>query len=612
MERLEATELLQTWCNRLLDYQLSEPQDSLIAGGIICPACGRIHGRCGDSVFPLVTMATLSGDHRYMDAAEKVFEWSERMVRPDDSYNNDTNSEWRGITVFAAQQLGETLHHHGEHLPKHFRKRIEERFLRSMDFLYDHILDIGGNINYPVTCAGTMALAYYLTGKLRYKEKAQELVYIALEHITEEGLLFGEGKIRDYTSIKGCRPIDMGYNVEESLPALVAFGHYMEDEDFLRSLIPIFDKHMEFMLPDGAWDNSFGTRNNKWSYWGSRTSDGCFWGFGYMSRYNPVYKRGVLKNLELMKSCTHDGLLYGGPMFVEASEPACIHHTFCHSKALAALVMDEEFWGSDLDGETLPLPIEEMDPVTYYPSLDLHRIAYGGWIADVSGYDVEYTKEGHGTGGALTLLWHEQLGPLMVGTMTDYSQVEPNNMQLPAYTKEIALTPRLEKNIRGIAYRSINDKQGHVQVNSGGKKSPIELVAKGVFVNKEQEGIEGLTARYRMQYSFDNTIVHISMGVSDGAANAYLPIIASYEEMVTRVSNRCYRIQKKEGTIELTCNRPFRILDEFHKKRELGKERKEYQSVSTRVFNPVGGFLAIPFIGDVDEQDDIHWTLQII
>ena len=33
--------------------------------------------------------------------------------------------------------------------------------------------------------------------------------------------------------------------------------------------------HMEFMLPDGAWDNSWGTRNYKWSWWGSRTSDGC-------------------------------------------------------------------------------------------------------------------------------------------------------------------------------------------------------------------------------------------------------------------------------------------------------------------------------------------------
>lgn len=32
--------------------------------------------------------------------------------------------------------------------------------------------------------------------------------------------------------------------------------------------------HLEFVLPDGAIDSSFGSRVNKWTYWGSRTSDG--------------------------------------------------------------------------------------------------------------------------------------------------------------------------------------------------------------------------------------------------------------------------------------------------------------------------------------------------
>jgi hypothetical protein len=30
------------------------------------------------------------------------------------------------------------------------------------------------------------------------------------------------------------------------------------------------DTHLEFMLHDGAWDNSWGTRNFKWTYWGNR------------------------------------------------------------------------------------------------------------------------------------------------------------------------------------------------------------------------------------------------------------------------------------------------------------------------------------------------------
>ena len=39
--------------------------------------------------------------------------------------------------------------------------------------------------------------------------------------------------------------------------------------------------HLEFMLPDGAWDNSWGTRNYKWTYWGSRTSDGTVPGISF-------------------------------------------------------------------------------------------------------------------------------------------------------------------------------------------------------------------------------------------------------------------------------------------------------------------------------------------
>ena len=72
------------------------------------------------------------------------------------------------------------------------------------------------------------------------------------------------------------------------------------------------------MLPDGAWDNSWGTRNNKWSYWGSRTSDGCQPGYGLLAKKSPEFAEAVRRNTRLLKACTHDGLLHGGPMFNSA------------------------------------------------------------------------------------------------------------------------------------------------------------------------------------------------------------------------------------------------------------------------------------------------------
>ena len=69
--------------------------------------------------------------------------------------------------------------------------------------------------------------------------------------------------------------VDLGYNVEESLQSLVLYGLLEQDEEVLATVTKALTTHAEFMLPDGAWDNSWGTRSYKWTYWGSRTSDGC-------------------------------------------------------------------------------------------------------------------------------------------------------------------------------------------------------------------------------------------------------------------------------------------------------------------------------------------------
>ena len=80
---------------------------------------------------------------------------------------------------------------------------------------------------------------------------------------------------------------------------------YGRDENALmvndRELLSIVERsmntHLEFMLPDGAWDNSWGTRSFKWTYWGGRTSDGFMGGYyamacassGVPGGYSPQY-----------------------------------------------------------------------------------------------------------------------------------------------------------------------------------------------------------------------------------------------------------------------------------------------------------------------------------
>ena len=52
----EADELLAEWVETLLTYQINHKNASL-NGGLLCPACARVHGRCGDAVLPLMYIA---------------------------------------------------------------------------------------------------------------------------------------------------------------------------------------------------------------------------------------------------------------------------------------------------------------------------------------------------------------------------------------------------------------------------------------------------------------------------------------------------------------------------------------------------------------------------
>jgi hypothetical protein len=88
-ERLYA-ETLRTWRDGLLARQVTEMRDTAFYGGLLCPSCAFIHGRCGDAVYPLLRMAHTTGETKYVRAAMRVHEWSQaRVSRADGSWIND-------------------------------------------------------------------------------------------------------------------------------------------------------------------------------------------------------------------------------------------------------------------------------------------------------------------------------------------------------------------------------------------------------------------------------------------------------------------------------------------------------------------------------------------
>ena len=159
-----------------------------------------------------------------------------------------------------------------------------------------------------------------------------------------------------------------------------------------------------------------GTRNNKWSHWGSRTSDGCQPGYGLLAKKSPEFAEAVRRNTRLLKACTHDGLLHGGPMFNSAKEPPCVHHTFCHAKALAAL-LDLGWAEETIETGTESLPSDRRCGVTEFPSVHVRLIGKGRGGPRYRITMWSTARRAMPREVAVTLLWHERLGPVFTGTM---------------------------------------------------------------------------------------------------------------------------------------------------------------------------------------------------
>jgi hypothetical protein len=604
-ERLYAG-LLQTWCDGLLARQITEFTDPSFHGGLLCPACGLIHGRCGDSVYPLMRVAHSTGDEKYLRAALAVHEWSERTVsRADGSWVNDVSlSPWQGITVFHAIALAEALEHHGSILDADVRTKWTQRLASAAKFLDGFITIETGNVNYPVTAS----LAFVLCGRIlrneHYVERGRGLAHQVLEQMTADGFLFGEGHPLRGVTAKGCRPVDLGYNVEESLPSLALYSQLAEDKVVEERVVAAMKTHLEFMLPNGAWDNSWGTRNYKWSWWGSRTSDGCQPGLVLMADKDARFREAARRNTELMAACTHAGLLYGGPDYYAHGDPACIHHTFTHAKALAT-VLDRGSFAAEPSAPA-KLPRDEAYGLKSFPVIGTRLAAIGPWRATVTEYDWEYVEDvqaggggdsggGHASGGALSLLYHCGLGPVLVASMTKYAMIEISNQQEYRDGPHMTLTPRIECAGKE-PFTSLDDLKAIVTaVETDGA---IVFEAKGQMLTTGHKAVPGDGIVYRLAYRLSDAGVDVVASVSGGGPapmRLIVPVIARQDDSVEQPDAQTVRIAKPKGTVMVRTD-----------------ATNGFESVpKERTFNLVPGFEAVPLVVVFEERKETRVRIEV-
>lgn len=566
MERV-CKELLQTWSQDMLKLQIKDTGNSRLDGAIICPACGMIHGRCFEAMYPFLYMAESSQDEVWVRAAEQLFQWAERVVsQPDGSFVNDSDGDWKGTTVFNVIQLADCLLYHRGVLSEQTELTWKIRLKKAAEFLYTFDAIINNNINYPISAA----LALYECGMVledeRFMKKAETMASIAEKMLTEHDLLFGEGTPYFQKSSRDCNCVDIGYNVEETLPALALYGKLSGNASAFEVAEKALLAQLDFMAADGAWDNSFGTRNYKWTYWGSRTSDGCALGYLLFADKYPEFALAAEKNLNLLKQCTYDGLLTGGPHYQAAGQAACVHHTFTHAKVLAG-VLDQNLC-VDVSSETL-LPRQQKEGIRYYPEIETWLVKFSSMVATVTAYDWEYQLGGHVSGGTLSFLHHSQAGTLLCASMGQYVRRERNNMQVPVGVRHECLALRIEFQIGEILYSSIYE--DCVQVLA----EETRITARGCLKDIHHKGPTDRELPYMISYEWGNNSLHVNAEFDEGIL--ICPLISRNDEAVeVQENHKQIRIQKGQSCVCLNA------LEEV--KLPYGTER---------IFNLVPGFQAL-------------------
>jgi hypothetical protein len=581
-----AIKLLEQWCQGLVAHQTYSPDNPITHGGIYSPGDDAYPGRSADAVLPLLWMAKHTNDSKYAEAAKLVYDWEQHNCWSEElgCWFNDPNrpNSWKGITVFAAMTKYEAIEYYPELLGEETIKEWKARLCRASEYLYQ-TLDINfGNINYPAY--GT--LAFYSLGKLfneaRYINRAKELASGLLAYFTADGLFFGEGG--RVGNADGQYPIDLGYNVEESLPALALYSILAGNRELYDKVLESKRAHLEFMLPNGGWDNSWGTRSFKWALWGSRTSDGCHPGYYALANDEPVFAEAVYRNLKCLEASTANNLLHGGPHeFIHGVAPS-IHHTFNHAKALVNLLHTK---APDIPYSDDVLPREKEYGIKKFDSINTILFAKGVWRGTVTAYNVPYKdeKNGHASGGALTLLYHIQNEIISAASMTEYQRWERFNMLDDNLVENFMnLTPRLELTMDdNRVYRNISDHKAKISLKETGDELIVSTQSQLVDGDNiaPEEGTPDVFIDYKIKNDVFSIEVALDKPVLKGNLRFIFPVVCSGHDQII-LSDNNFKITNNKGTLTIQSNYKLDTL--------LPKNQ--------RVYNFVPGLQAFPLIID--------------
>jgi hypothetical protein len=275
----------------------------------------------------------------------------------------------------------------------------------------------------------------------------------------------------------------------------------------------------------------------------------------------------------------------------------CVHHTFTHAKALA-VVRDHKGLARKIR-RSAPLPRAVADGVRHYPEIVTWLAARGPWRATITATDwFPRNDVRQPTGGCISMLWHQQLGPLLAGSMPRYVPAERRNMQDHPHPGDHPLTPRIELRQGEKWFTQLYDLTAEVKHRDADGRITFEVATR--LLDESGEAPSQGRAGCSLTYLLDNEATTINasapgVGIDAARPRLVLPIISPGGEKVTQVSAERIEIRKPDGTLIIEANAPLRIQD-------TGR---------ARIFNLVPGFEAVPVFAEIPAEDTLTCRIRV-
>ncbi|SDR67806.1 hypothetical protein [Opitutus sp. GAS368] len=451
--------LLLTLCDALVATQITDPA-SADCGALVCPSTNPqvhpLHSRAAEAVYPFAIAWRRTHDPRYRDAAVKLARWLIGKQQPRGAWGEawPNFDGWAGTTADQLISLAGAYPFLRNELTPADQTAWEGAIRRAAAYIVQAFPV--GNINYHPTGAVALLLAAEAVRDPvpAWLAKADALVALTFRAVNADGLLTGEGQ-----------GVDLGYNLAQSIGFLALYGILKSDESIQERAAALLRTHASFVYPNGAVDNSWGTRSYKWTYEsGTKTAPGVYFTFALLADRDPDFGAAEQSCLDYLTThALHDGLVTTGPHADQHASltPPCLYSTFARAQSIAMAL-------TYAPGRAARGPaVRQKNWHRFFPSVGVTVLRTDHLMATVSAYGAidRYGRGQVSRGGSITNLWLEGFGATGFAQSSSVSVYRrEEDIHMPDESALQPLTPRAECTIDGVYYTTLFEAEGRMSV----------------------------------------------------------------------------------------------------------------------------------------------------